>query len=292
MRVAALLLLLANLLFFAWSHGWLDGVAGARASGDREPERLALQVRPEAVRVLTPPQAALAAASAAAAAAAAASAAASSLAAPASGAASASASGSAPASAPAAAPVSAPTLAPAPASAASAVRPAPAAASAAGAAASAAAAACFEAGPFAAAELAAAQAALKAALPPGTRWADVVVPRGGAWVVYMGTFANREAQQAKEDQLRRIRVDFEEMDAPAALGPGLSLGRHDSRAAADAALAQLTRRGIRTARVVELSPPVVTHLLRIDRPTPLLAAQLAALNLPALRGAMQPCRRG
>ena len=34
-------------LFFAWTHGWLDDVVGVRAGGDREPERLARQVRPE-----------------------------------------------------------------------------------------------------------------------------------------------------------------------------------------------------------------------------------------------------
>ena len=55
---AVLLLLLANLLFFAWTQGWLDGVTGLRAQGDREPERLARQVRPESV-VILPPSAAI-----------------------------------------------------------------------------------------------------------------------------------------------------------------------------------------------------------------------------------------
>jgi hypothetical protein len=66
MRSLVALLLLCNLAFFAWGQGWLDAVVGARAHGDREPERLAQQVRPELVRVLSP-QAAAAAASAAAA---------------------------------------------------------------------------------------------------------------------------------------------------------------------------------------------------------------------------------
>lgn len=57
-------LLLANLVFFAWSKGWLDEATGLRARGDREPERLQKQVRPESVRVVTP-QAVAAAASAA-----------------------------------------------------------------------------------------------------------------------------------------------------------------------------------------------------------------------------------
>lgn len=54
---AVVLLLLANLLFFAWTQGWLDGVTGLRSQGDREPERLARQVRPETVRILAPSEA-------------------------------------------------------------------------------------------------------------------------------------------------------------------------------------------------------------------------------------------
>jgi len=64
MRALVAALLLANLVFYAWTQGWLDNVVGVRAAGDREPERLAHQVRPEVVRILTP-QAVAAAASAA-----------------------------------------------------------------------------------------------------------------------------------------------------------------------------------------------------------------------------------
>ena len=52
LRALVVVLLLANLAFHAWTQGWLDPVVGARALGDREPERLARQVRPETVRIL------------------------------------------------------------------------------------------------------------------------------------------------------------------------------------------------------------------------------------------------
>jgi hypothetical protein len=58
LRRAAVLLLIANLLYFAWTQGWLDDVTGVRAQGDREPERLARQVRPDSV-VILPPSAAI-----------------------------------------------------------------------------------------------------------------------------------------------------------------------------------------------------------------------------------------
>jgi len=49
-----LALALANVVFWAWTQGWLDPVTGVPARGDREPERLARQVRPEAIVILPP----------------------------------------------------------------------------------------------------------------------------------------------------------------------------------------------------------------------------------------------
>ncbi|MEP7057176.1 MAG: hypothetical protein ABI809_05335 [Caldimonas sp.] len=53
LRALVALLLAANLAFFAWTQGWLDDFVGVRASGDREPERLARQVNPGAVVILS-----------------------------------------------------------------------------------------------------------------------------------------------------------------------------------------------------------------------------------------------
>ena len=47
-----LILALANLGFYVWTQGWIDNVVGVRARGDREPERLLHQVRPEIVVIL------------------------------------------------------------------------------------------------------------------------------------------------------------------------------------------------------------------------------------------------
>jgi len=54
LRALVVALLAANLVFYAWTQGWLDDVVGVRAIGDREPERMARQVRPELIRVLPP----------------------------------------------------------------------------------------------------------------------------------------------------------------------------------------------------------------------------------------------
>ena len=47
------LVLAANLLFFGFTRGWFDGLFGMHARGDREPERIANQVRPATI-VLMP----------------------------------------------------------------------------------------------------------------------------------------------------------------------------------------------------------------------------------------------
>lgn len=50
MRALLLALLLVNLVFFAWSQGWMAG-AGLGPVTQREPQRLALQIHPEQVQI-------------------------------------------------------------------------------------------------------------------------------------------------------------------------------------------------------------------------------------------------
>ena len=54
LRTLLFIVLAANLLFFAWVRGWLAPLADAPVHGEREPGRLATQVRPDAIVVLSP----------------------------------------------------------------------------------------------------------------------------------------------------------------------------------------------------------------------------------------------
>lgn len=54
LRALVLVLLLANLVFYAWAQGWLRGIVTADPLGAREPYRLQEQVRPDLIRVLPP----------------------------------------------------------------------------------------------------------------------------------------------------------------------------------------------------------------------------------------------
>ncbi len=53
LKAALAVIVAANLLFFGFTRGWFDGVLGLHSRGDREPERLAGQVRPNSI-VLMP----------------------------------------------------------------------------------------------------------------------------------------------------------------------------------------------------------------------------------------------
>jgi hypothetical protein len=52
LRPIVLLLLVLNLLFFAWSQGWIERITGQPAQAGREPERLNQQVAPESIKVV------------------------------------------------------------------------------------------------------------------------------------------------------------------------------------------------------------------------------------------------
>lgn len=220
LRLLVVVLLLANLAFYAWTQGMLDNLTGVRAQGDREPDRLTRQVKPETIRVVPASAVALAAAAA---------------------------------------------------------ETPPA---------------CLEAGPYTPAQIGAAEGVLQTVLPAGS-WASLKTESPGVWIVYMGKYPNREALQKKADELKRLKIGFEELrNVPPELADGLALGRYDNRAAADKALAEVTQRGVRTARVMPLSAPAVTHSLRVERADATLQSRLAGLRAEALLGkAFTPCAR-
>lgn len=274
LRLAALVLLLVNLLLLALHLGLLQGLAGWPAGGKlQEPERLQRQVNPGAVRLL--PAAGASAADAASSAGA----------------------GPAEAVAPALAALAAsvapaasvasvlPASANASVSAASRASAAMAAPPASTAVAAATAAACQEAGPFDSNALAAAERSLQqAGLPPGS-WTARAATATTAYLVYMGPYPEAGALLRKRDELRQLAVPAYPVDADSGLQPGLSLGRHASAAAAETAMAALARRGVRTARLVTVAASASAGtLLRVPAADAAGQARLAGLALPGGQG--------
>lgn len=222
LRLIVLLLLLANGLYFAWSHELLRpyGLASAQQS---EPQRLAQQIRPEALTVLMPAELRVLEAQAAV-------------------------------------PVSAP------------VKPTE----------------CLQAGLFDDSQVQTLSQALAGAMPAGA-WVlePVVVP--ARWMVYMGKFANAEALAKKRGELASMNLKFEPVTT-SELALGLSLGSFATTGEAEAELAAVGKRGIRTARVVQERAEVRGTLLRLPVVDEGVRARLEGLK-PALAGlALRACK--
>ncbi len=252
------LLLVANLAWFAWSQGWLR-VLGLAPTEQSEPERLERQVRPESL-TLGPVEAEPAAAPAPS---------------------------PAPAPAPAprreepapaveAAPEPEPERAPDPAPEPEppapapeppvAVAPPPPPAPEPG--------VCLQAGVFNAQQVEAVRRAA-ATLPAGS-WRIDPVQLPGRWMVYVGKLADAEAVRTKRNELRALGVDT---DRPGdALEPGISLGRFSTEEAAQRGLEQLARKGVRTARVVQERRDTPAYMLRLPNADAALRQQARGLR--------------
>lgn len=214
LRLLVLGLVLLNGLYLAWSQGWLQAY-GLGPHDDREPQRLTRQIRPEALRLLTPD----------------------------------------------------PAPSPLPVTPVASVPGAPV---------------CLQAGVFDETQARALREALQAGWPEGS-WQLQAVTEPARWIVYVGRFPTPEAAQRRRAELASLNLRFEPLTQPELL-PGLSLGAYASQAQAEEALAALTRRGLRKARVMQeraarqgqrLQLPAVDEALRarLDSLAPVLAGQ-------------------
>ena len=290
LRWIVALLLAANLAWLAWAQGWLRPIGfGPQRQG--EPERVAGQWKPEALRVDGASPTNASATPAAPAAPAAPEGDSQTAPAPETSSgpdAQASHAPAAPDAADEAPPVHAPADA-APADAAPAAEPpgAPAPETPPAPAAKAPPSVCLQAGAFTEAQADALRRAA-AALPAGS-WQLHAVQLPSRWMVYTGKLASAEAAAARRRELNARGIDT---DRPgAALEPGLSLGRFSSEDSANRAVADFARRGISGLRVVRERRDTPAYLLRLPAADAALREKLARPSLrQALAGKpLRPC---
>ena len=127
---------------------------------------------------------------------------------------------------------------------------------------------CAETPPLDDAQFAALKAALAKAGVPSDAIAERRQPQGGAWIVYLGRFADSQTWQQKADELKKLDVKFERVNAPGALAPGLSLGQFGTSTEAGRKLDELTRHGVHGARVVVLTAPTMQRHLQVRAADP------------------------
>lgn len=254
LRWFVLATLLANLGYAAWRAGLLAGIGFAPAS-ERDPGRVEQQIRPGALRVLTPQAAAAAVA-------------------PVAPAASAAVIGPPPPS-----PAAAPAAAPASAVESTVGASAPLA--------------CLEIGPLDnAAAVDAAERALAAVLTERP-WVREQRPAGAQYVVFVGPVLSRDAARQRREELVKLKMSFEAVELPGGQQGGYSLGRHDSEAAAQSALDAFRERGLRNARVALVRESGAPRTwLRLDNLRSAAVDAVRALPADRLGGLAAPCVLG
>lgn len=219
LRPLALLLVLANLLMWAYTQGHLAGLGWA-PEVVREPHRLAQQVAPEQLQLLNPAPAATA----------------ESAPTPAATQPAESPPPAPEAASPAATPVvAAPVLEPPT----PAAPPEPTR--------------CWQLAGINASQTILINAALQKLPALNKRWTLTESVTPGRWIVYLGKFPNAEALQRSRDALKQLGIDHRDVNSPT-LSPGLALGTFSTDAGAQQALQQVTKDGVRGARVVQVRP--------------------------------------
>lgn len=148
---------------------------------------------------------------------------------------------------------------------------------------------CLQSPPLAESQAQAVRSAVQA-LPAGS-WALDVSSEPARWIIYMGKFQSSDVLAKKKTELRQLSVAFEPLQN-ASLEPGISLGGHASQNDAERELADLNKRGVRTAKVVQEKPATPRTVLRLPAVDDALRARLepvkAALGSAALRGCSVP----
>ncbi|WP_382152891.1 SPOR domain-containing protein [Hydrogenophaga sp. ANAO-22] len=255
LRWAVIVLVLANAGYFAWTQGYLGGL-GLAPIEQREPQRLAQQLRPEALRLLNGPKGTPADTATA----------------PEPETAAPPPALPAPAVEAAPTPPAAPT--PAPPTAAAPASDGPRA--------------CWQAAGFteAQAELLRAELALLGLTANG--WQLNETRSSGRWIVYMGRYDNTEQVERKKAELRGLGVQFRELTANG-LAPGLALGTYSTEAAARQALQQTERDGVRTARVAQERAESVSFALRLPAITDAQRAAVEGLREAMAGKALRRC---
>lgn len=246
--------LLVNVGYAAWQTGAL-AVVGLEPATERDPGRMEQQIRPTALRVLSPQAAATVVTESA----------------------------SAAAVGPLPAPPQTPLMAPANAVETPASSPAGASAPL----------ACLEIGPLDnTAAVDSTERALAAVLTErGSErpWVREQRPAGAQYVVFVGPVLSRDAARQRREELVKLKMSFEAVELPGRPSSdkqgGYSLGKHDSEAAAQSALDAFRERGLRNARVALLRANGSPRTwLRLDNLRPAAADAVRALPADKLGG--------
>lgn len=140
---------------------------------------------------------------------------------------------------------------------------------------------CLELGPLIGDELLKrANATLAAAGIPATAIESRSVDTGGVWALATIKMPSKDFRERKEETYRNAKIAFEPLQGFPDEQPTLVLSKHDSEAAAQAALDGMTKRAYKGLRVLRLQEPLQQTTLRLSRLDGVQTGKLNALANP------------
>lgn len=150
--------------------------------------------------------------------------------------------------------------------------------------------ACVEIGPLTGEEpVRRAAAALTAAGIPSSAWQLQSMETAGTWALATIKMPSRDFRERKEDTYRSAKISFEPLQGFPDEQPTLVLSRHESEAAAQAALDAMTRRNYKGLRVLRVQAPQSQTTLRLRRVDGLQLSKLDAITSPPWGNARKTC---
>lgn len=119
------------------------------------------------------------------------------------------------------------------------------------------------------------RAALTGALPDSA-WTVSTSVQAARWIVYSGKFASTDSLAARKLELKAMQVEFRDVSA-ANLQPGLAMGTYSTETGAQQALRDVTKAGVKGAKVTIERPEATLYTFKLPDATDALQARFKLL---------------
>lgn len=128
---------------------------------------------------------------------------------------------------------------------------------------------------------------------PDNAWTVSTSVQAARWIVYSGKLAGVDALAARKVELKLMQVEFRDVSV-ANLQPGLAMGTYSTEASAQQALRDVTKAGVKGAKVVIERPEATLYTVKLPDATDTIQTRIKRLmdDMPSdmLKGkTLQPC---
>ena len=111
---------------------------------------------------------------------------------------------------------------------------------------------------------------------PVSAWTVSTSVQAARWIVYSGKFASADALVARKAELKLMQVEFRDVSATN-LQPGLAMGTYSTEASAQQALRDVAKAGVKGAKVVIERPEATLYTFKLPEATDALQARFKRL---------------